>query len=167
MTDIFEEIHDLSRQNSYQKVIEKLLANNGQSIRSPYDSDLNHAWYLIGDAYYRLGNLEFAVSAFKKAIQQWADDKDAILALSNCYSELNSLSDAENVLRTAIQKWPGDGYYWYNLGNSLFDQRKYEESIAAYQNVVGDEELTSMAKSNIEAAKNKLSMLRIQRKQPT
>jgi len=68
MKDIFERIHELLRKSEYRIALDSLLTNNHKSIKSPYDSDVNHAWYLVGDTYYLLGDFQHAVSAFKKAL---------------------------------------------------------------------------------------------------
>lgn len=153
MKYIFEKAHQLSREERYQDMIDTLLSENGATIKSPYDVDLNHAWYLIGDAYYKQGKFQFAISAFKKAMEAWPDDKEAILALSNSYSESNLPEKSEQVLRDGLKKWPNNEQYIYNLANSLFDQKKYQEAISLYKKINNKSDLAMLAKRNIKSAK--------------
>lgn len=156
MKDCYEEIHRLLHSESYSTVLSMLCSKNGREINSPYDNDLNHGWYIVGDIYYKNENYELAVSAFKKAIQHREDDSEAYFALSNSYSELGMPDKAEHSLRKAIT-FKRKNVYVYNLANSLFDQGKYLEAIKLYGDVSGDDdELYSMAQKNLHLAKRKI-----------
>lgn len=153
MKNIFEKVHQLSREGKCNDMIDILLSGNGTTIKSPYDKDLNHAWYLVGDAYYRQGKFQFAISAFKRAIEDYPEDKEAILALANSYSESNLPEKAEIALRDGLRKWPNNEQYIYNLANALFDQKKYQEAISLYKSLTDQSELAVLAKRNIKSAK--------------
>lgn len=154
MKYIFEEVHQFSREGRCQDIIDTLLSENGTTIKSPYDIDLNHAWYLVGDAYYRQGKFQFAISAFKRAIEDWPEDKEAILALSNSYSESSLPEKSEQTLRDGLKKWPNNEQYIYNLANALFDQRKYQEAISLYKSLGDKSEFAVQAKINVKLARN-------------
>ncbi len=156
MRKVFETLHELSRNEQYQAMIDILLSKNGTGIKSPYNEDLNHSWYLVGDAYYRQGKFQNAISAFKKAIKDWPEDKEAILALSNSYSDYGLPDKAEQVLRNGLKKWPDNEQYIYNLANALFDQRKHQEAITLYETISDKSELALLANRNIKAARVKL-----------
>ncbi len=153
MKDIFNHVHQLSKQGEYQAILNELLAHDQSVIVSPYDTDENHAWYLVGNAYFKLKNYQQAISSFKRAIECWQDDKDGYLALANSYSDFGLPKKAEQVLRTALKKWPSDEKFVYNMGNALFDQKKYQDSIIYYEKVLSDFQLVSMANKNIKEAK--------------
>lgn len=82
-----------------------------------YDTDLNHAWYLLGSAFEKLGRLESAASCFKRAAEIWPEDSEAFLAYSN----------TENSLQKQIPflEWGcsvnDDMRIKFNLANALID----------------------------------------------
>ena len=156
MKDVFDNIHKLSQEEKYRSMLDLLLTSSGASVQSPYDTDINHAWYLAGDAYFRLGDFQQAVSAFKKAKESWGEDRDSFLALANSYSELGLPEKSEEVLREGLKIWQGDEEFSYNLGNALFDRCLYRDAIACYQSVVENPTLISMAENNIKAARREL-----------
>lgn len=157
MKDCFSAIHDLLREKKYMQVLSMLFNRQISNIESPYDSDLNHAWYIVGDIFFKQGEYEQAVSSFKKALDDWPDDVDAMLALSNCYSELNMPKKSEEVLLKAKKISPMNMSIIYNLGNSFFDQKMYQQAINMYNIVEStDENLQSLATKNIKRAEEKL-----------
>jgi len=158
MKDAFEFIHSLMKEKKFNDVITLLSKNQETSIRSPYDSDLNHAWYLLGDIYYKQQKYEDAVSAFKKCLIDRPDDIEAILALANCYFALELPEKAEIVLKEGKKVEPLNPKIIYSLANSLFDQEKYRESINLYEEVdFKDHEIYDLAKKNMLLAKRLLS----------
>jgi len=69
MKDVFEYIHELAMRGYYLEVLKALLTQDCTTIVSPYNTDTNHAWYLVGCAYFKLKNYQNAISAFKRAIE--------------------------------------------------------------------------------------------------
>lgn len=133
-----------------------MLDDKKNRIKSPYDSDLNHAWYIVGDIYFENGNYESAIHAFKQALTAWPMDKDAMLALANSYSEIVMPDKAEKVLRDALKLDPKNPLLLYNLANSLFDQGNYQDSIILYEKIEKkDDEVYELAQKNIKRAKYK------------
>lgn len=52
-SDVFEEIHVLLKQGHLEEALCKLYNSRNDTIKPPYDDDLNHAWYAVGDIYFR------------------------------------------------------------------------------------------------------------------
>ena len=152
--DFFNEIHILLREEKYDDVIDRLLSGNQHDISSPYASDKNHAWYILGDVYFHKRRFESAISAFKKSIEYRGNDIEAMLAISNCYSEIGMPDKAEEVLQKAMVYDSDNGNIIYNLANSLFDQGKYKKSIYFYRKITKENpELYKVASINIKHAK--------------
>lgn len=153
MKDIFDDIHRLLKKAEYEKALGELLASDGGKINSPYDQDLNHAWYTVGDAFYKLEQFEDAIAAFRKALENWPEDKEAALALSNSYSENKMPKEAELALKSFLEKNPANETLIYNLANALFDQEKWDEAIPLYTSIKRDTELYGLAQKNLKMAK--------------
>src|SRR5690606_36949471 len=105
------------RSGSYREVIELLVNQRRNKIRPPFDVDDNHAWYIAGDAFYKLEIFGDAGSCFRRALDVWPEDVDAMHALANTYSELGQAEKAVEVLRKAIVLQPHSDALKYNFGN--------------------------------------------------
>lgn len=154
MPNPFDEIYQLSRVGQYDAALAKLLGDDGAQLRAPYNDDLNHGWYVVGDVFYKKGEFRSAAEAFDKAIADRPDDHEALMALANCYFELSMPEMAERYLRVALE-FSDDPALIYNLGNALFDQGRYEEALAEYRRVPETAgEICSLARESIRAAQN-------------
>ena len=156
MKDIYYSIYTLIRKNRYLDALKDLLSEEMEKINPPFDQDLNHAWYLVGDIFYQLQRYDDAIIAFKKALDEWDSDVDAILALSNAYSSNLMPRNSEGILRRGLEIDPDNEKFKYNFGNSLFDQNRFDDAIECYREIKSDNELAKMARSNIrKSLKNK------------
>ena len=156
MADPFDEIHRLSRKAQYDQALGLLLDSAGRKIRAPYDDDLNHAWYVVGDLYYKKQDFQAAAQAFDKSVAARSDDSEALMALADCYSELQMPGMAERYLRIAL-KYGETIALTYNLGNALFDQERFDEALLEYEKIprsAGD--LYDLAQRNIAAARQRI-----------
>jgi tetratricopeptide (TPR) repeat protein len=154
MPDPFDEIYQLSRVGQYDAALAKLLGEDRAQLSAPYDSDLNHGWYVVGDVFYKKGEFRSAAEAFDKAIADRPDDHEALMALANCYFGLSMPEMAERYLRVALN-FSDDPALIYNLGNALFDQGRNEEALAEYRRIPETAgEIYSRARKNIRAAQN-------------
>jgi len=126
---------------------------------SPDASDLNHASYKEGCDHYNHGNFSRAKIAFENALEYWPLDPQAWFALGNCYDELNKPSKAEDCFRKSL-KYTSDekqSDVFYNLGNSLYDQRRLPEAIECYEKVSGQSSAYRASQINLARAKDELS----------
>lgn len=159
--DVFEEIHALLKQGHLKKALCNLYNSRNDTIKPPYNHDLNHAWYLVGDIYFRNKIFKLAVIAFKHALDDWQEDGDAYLAIGNCFDELCEFSSAEYHFRKALEINPKCEKSMYNLGNMLFDQEKYKEAIECYEKVVNrDTAVEKRSYKNLKLAKSRLKNLK-------
>ncbi|WP_428623519.1 tetratricopeptide repeat protein [Sedimenticola sp.] len=150
--DEFSEVHEKIGNREYDMALNLLCHNKTGKIRKPFDRDPNHAWYLVGDIFFKMGDYERAIEAFLEAFRCRDDDVEALWAIANCYSELHKPKNAEEYLRIAIKLDPSKQQLIYNLGNALFDQGQYEEALSWYEKVICvDDELYTLAKNNISA----------------
>ena len=153
MKDIYSPIYNLVEKELYLDALKALLSDGLEKINPPFDQDLNHAWYLVGDIFYQLRRYVDSIIAFKKALDEWDADVDAILALSNAYSSNREPRNAEDVLRRGLEIDPDNEKFRYNLGNSLFDQKRFDEAIEYYRGIKLNNMLAKMARSNIRKSK--------------
>ena len=68
MKDCFEDIHVLLKNKMYIDVINLVFDKKLNRINKPYDFDLNHAWYIVGDIFFKTQKYNSAISCFKKAL---------------------------------------------------------------------------------------------------
>ena len=140
VSDEFFEIHVLLRKKRFTAALRKLLVPRSVTLRREYSHDAssrNHAWYLVGDCFFRTSNMPAALLAFRKSALAWPGDVQALWAIGNCYSELGKHRLAERFFRRALvcaslREKPA---LRFNLGNALYDQKKYESAIQEYQKI--------------------------------
>lgn len=156
--DVFERIiHPLLSQGRTDEALDLLYDPETDAIKPPYDSDLNHAWYIIGKGFDRRGEQTRAVAAFERALEEWPDDAEAHSMLGCLYSDIGNHGSAGHHFRRALALDPASDEVKYNLANALFDQGKYEDAIALYQEISdAKSEAGRLARKNLKLAKSKL-----------
>jgi len=151
----FTEIYSLSRRGDYTEALDRMLNYETGRIRPPYSRDLNHAWYVVGDIYFKSQDNEQALRAFKSSLRNRQDDQEAMLAIANCYGELEKPRMAKYYLLKAL-KIKGRKHrnkLIYNLGNAYFDMGDYSDAVSQYRRVTkSNPEIFSLAKKNIKQA---------------
>ncbi len=162
MRDIFENVHTLLRERKLKRALNLMLNKNTNRIIAPYTEDINHAWFLIGDVYFKLGRMDEALAAFKKAYRHWKEDIDAMMLIGNCYDELGNPKTAKYYYIKAISTIGRkrhkrlDGLT-YNLGNAYFDMGKYELAITQYKKVrKSNKEVYQLAQKTINLSQKRL-----------
>lgn len=154
--DAFDYVHQLMRERKWSKALSELYDVNSGRIRKKYADDYNHAWYLIGDIYYKTRHFAQAAKAFRIAIKRWPDDFQAMMAIANCYSEMRAPRWSAYYLKKAIHIQPHNAKLLYNLGNAYFDLGKYDAAIKVY-NVAcryGDDAVLAKCRTNIDLAES-------------
>lgn len=154
----FEVVYEQIRAGHYQQALDLIYDAKKNQIYSCYQQDENHAWYVIGDIFYKMTHHEQAIFAFKNAIQAWHEDVDAYLAWSNILNEQGAYQQAINVLTQALN-FSNDARLFYQFANNLFDQQKFAEALIYYKKVPVDcTELYSLAVKNSQYAQRKLRL---------
>ena len=140
MGDIFERIHKCLRLDKLDCALNELVDLKTYKIKKPFDKDENHAWYVVGDIYFRKRMWGKALRAFKRAVLNWPEDVDAYVALADCYFEKNELGAARDALLKAQTISPSNSKVAYNLANIYFDLRQYEKAILLYTSITKDDD---------------------------
>ena len=99
---IFKKILNLINEKQYEYALDLLYDSRLKRINNGYKHDENHAWYLVADLFYKLGDLEGAKSAFIEAIKIWHEDIDAYIGLSNILNEQKRYKEAIIVLEEIL-----------------------------------------------------------------
>jgi tetratricopeptide (TPR) repeat protein len=161
----FLQVEKILKSSKYSEALVLLLGSKkshvgkGARIVPPYNSDLNHAWYLVGVVFYKQGKFNDALLAFRRSYRHWNKDVAAIRAIGNCYSELRNPKTAKYYFIKAISI-AGKGYkdidiLIYNLGNAYFDLKKYDLAIAEYKKVRKSDRVSyNLAQKNIKHAQD-------------
>ena len=160
MIDVFKHIHDLLVSNDYELVLDEVLNFETGRIKAPYSEDLNHAWYIVGDCYFKLSDYQMALRAFKNSLRNRKSDYQAMVAIANCHSEMGKPKQAKHYLLKAILSPEAKAQILdairYDLGNAYFDMHKYELAFDEYMKVrKSAPEVYSLARKNIELIQSK------------
>jgi Tfp pilus assembly protein PilF len=83
------------------------------------------------------GNLAQAQEAYLQALQAAPKDADLLNDLGYTYYSRGDWAEAEKTLRQALSVNPQHQRAWINLGLSLGQQQRYEESLEAFSKAVG------------------------------
>ena len=86
------------------------------------DENSPEALFEMGNTYYKNGNLDEAISAYKKAVEQNADYDAAWANLGAAYYAQQNLDQAEEAYLKAIALSPDDADVVYNLGAIYLQQ---------------------------------------------
>jgi len=131
---VFDQVHRMLRSPAQVGGVESIVLDKQTGrIRTPFTCDRNHAWYLLGCAAYEAGRFRDALLAFHKALRNWSEDADSMMALANCYSESGRPRWSVFYLGKALAVKPEDPELLYNMGNAYFDLQQYSSSVDCYE----------------------------------
>ncbi|WP_277372269.1 tetratricopeptide repeat protein [Pseudomonas sp. AA-38] len=154
MNDPFIEIHDLLRDKRHEDALGKIYDKARGTIKRDFQSDGNHAWYIVGDIFFKQSNYEMAAHSFKKSLESREDDIEACCALANAYSAMNMPDKSVVCLIADLKYKPDSSILNYNLGNAYFDMGDHKKAIRHYERVLPQhEDIYEMAQKNIQRAK--------------
>jgi Tfp pilus assembly protein PilF len=96
---------------------------------------------------------------FRKALKAWPRDSDTAWAIADCYSELLKPKLAEKFYRLALGTCAVKkrALLLYNIGNALFDQKKYKDALTQYERISKQNRVYKQARKNIKLAKSKIT----------
>ena len=158
--DLFRDVHVLLAQRKFARALDLVLSAKKNRIRSPYNSDANHAWYLVGEAHIGRGDNSAALTAFKRSRKADPTDWYASWAVADCYLELGKLKLAERHYRLALQSADRKhiSALRYDLANTLFDQGMYSLAIPLYQQASrsSNDVVAKRARKNLIRARRRL-----------
>lgn len=85
-------------------------------------------------------------------------DYQAWMALGNCYDRIKKPHRAEKCFRAALDNAPENDREGiiFNLGNSIYEQGRYAESIELFQMISPGTDLWVKAQRNSELVKTKM-----------
>lgn len=138
MRKIYTQIYDLMEAGNFEQAITTIINEQTGRLNPIFKIDANHSWYCAGDAYFKIGNYVEAIKAFQRSRK--ADPQDAIcfLALGNSYDALGRFKIAERMFRQALSLRLNEfnrATAFFNLGNALYDQRRYKEAIDIFNKI--------------------------------
>ncbi len=158
MNDKFDEVHSLLHKDEYQKALNLLYSSKTEQIKKPFNDDLNHAWYIVGDIFFKNNELHEAIDAFEKSYRYRKEDAEVLWAIATCYSVLNEPKDAEKWYKKALCFDGKNQKLLYDTGNALFDQEKFKNAQYYYESIDRENiELYEMARKNLSACKVRIT----------
>lgn len=134
--DVLAKAEKAFAEKNYVDVVDVL--NNG--LPAWEDADGNdakgRAYELLGNSYHQLRNTDKAIDAYTQAAALSNKTFDSAYALGNLYLVKNQPALAEKNFLDALKKKPDDPLALLGLGNSYFAQKKFPESLAAFEKVL-------------------------------
>lgn len=147
-------VHRLAAAGKLARALTELVDERTWRLRSSFRLDGNHSWYVAGDLLLKLERYSEAAKAFRKSLRAWRDDPQAMSAIGYCYSEMGKAWLAEYYFRRSLTIDPTNQEIRFNLGNALYDQRKFDDAITEYAKVTTRKgELSQMARRNSRLAR--------------
>lgn len=148
-------VHRLAGAGKLARALTELVDERTWRLRNPFRSDGNHSWYIAGDLLLKQERYSEAAKAFRRSLRAWQDDSHAMSAIGYCYSEIGKAWLAEYYFRRALRIDPTNQEVRFNLGNALYDQRKFDDAIAEYAKVTSRKgKLSQMARRNSRLARS-------------
>jgi len=122
-------------------------------------SDRNNEAYSKGCDYYAKQEYGQAKLSFEQAVEFWSEDARSWFALGNCHDAMNQPSRAEVCYLMSLKYSPEEAQpnVYFNLGNSLFDQAKYQQAVDCYEKIDDHNKAYTAAQKNLKLAKQRLS----------
>ncbi len=155
--DPFLQIHQLVKAGRFDSALKLIYSKSENRIKRDFRIDSNHAWYCVGDIFFKKKLYQQAKVAFKKALRSRPLDREAIMAVGNCYDQLARPKLAERYFRSALaspeaysDKVNPDSIR-FNLANSLLDQGRLSEAAELYRILSkSPTEIGALAKKNLK-----------------
>jgi tetratricopeptide (TPR) repeat protein len=156
--DPFIRVYQLCNQGKLAAALRVLIDPAACQLRKVFRFDCNHAWYCVGDILFKQRKVGEACDAFKKSLRTRPDDIDVLMAIGNCYDELQRPKIAERYFQKALDLSPQKNNnkrqsILLNLGNSLFDQGKFDKAAVVYRQLLrAPGEIGIRARKNLSIA---------------
>lgn len=127
----------------------------------PDAAKLNHEAYRNGCSYYERKDYKQAKVLFEQALEYRPEDARTWFALGNCHDLMNQPTRAEVCYLMSLQHSAEDAQpnVYFNLGNSLFDQGKYQEAIDCYTKIGDNSKAYAPAQRNLSLAQARLPQI--------
>jgi tetratricopeptide (TPR) repeat protein len=108
-------------------------------------------WNMIAMEFLLLEDFESAIPFFKKCLDYDNEDYQSLYNLIFCYENLGMIDESISELSSVLEKRPYSKIAWHQLGKIYNKQKKYKESISAFDfAIISDDQFVS---AYIEKAK--------------
>ena len=108
-------------------------------------------WNMIAMEFLLLEDFESAIPFFKKCLDYDNEDYQSLYNLVFCYENLGMIDESISELSSVLEKRPYSKIAWHQLGKIYNKQKKYKESISAFDfAIISDDQFVS---AYIEKAK--------------
>ena len=96
------------------------------------DPEINDAYFVLGNIYFKQRNFEQAIAAFEQALERKPDDSFCVINIANSYQMMGKPEEAERFVIDYLKKGFSDSQLYYLLGTLNYNQKKYDEAIKYY-----------------------------------
>lgn len=134
-------------------VCETILDEKSGRVVAPYTDDLNHAWYVVGNATFHMKQYHRALKAFQRAYRYDEGDWMALWGIADCYDRSKRPRMAQRYYERALSFVPTNAALRYNLANACIDLRQYSQAISLLRRIsTPDTELRRKVRKNLRMA---------------
>ncbi len=122
---------DLYMNGDYKGAIKEFKRSVGLSPYSEYSVETSN---YMANAYLKLGEVEKAISTYKKSIGLFPNRDDTNIKLGNLYFSLDRPEEAEQQYKEAVRKYPSSNNY-FSLGQAYLNLDRLGEAEAIFAKV--------------------------------
>lgn len=119
-----------SKRDEHDKAIEQL------KIALKYTDDLADVYNLLGMEYLLADNLEQARHYFEKCLEEDIMDQSSLYNVVYCYEFTEQYEPGVRYLENYIEKNPYSEIAWHQMGRFLYEIKKYNEALNAFDYAV-------------------------------
>ena len=94
--------------------------------------DQANAFYIQGVQATQTNKIDESIALYRKAIAIYADDPDFQINLGVALGDKGNFKEAETTLNHALTLAPQNWTVPYNLGNVLYQEKKYQDAVNAW-----------------------------------
>ena len=145
--------HKTFSEKNYVDTIDALNAGLTYWRESDGPEKKAEAYELLGKSHRALRNLDKSLDAYQQAVKFSNSRYDVYYDMASIYLTKGLADQAERNFREALRVKPDDPLSLLGLGNSLFEQRKYEEAREAFQRIIDTSPGVKDALASIAAMK--------------
>ena len=113
------------------KFLGELLYDKGTKLMSKYKESKD-----VQDSLAAMEQFNKAISVLEKGRQEYPNDSDMLLTLSNSYIAANKVEIAMDAFKAGVEKDPENKYYRYNLGVLYLGAKDYTNAETQFKKAV-------------------------------
>jgi choline-sulfatase len=93
------------------------------------DPEITDAYFSLGNVYFKIGEHEKAIQAFRQALEKKPDDVFTVINIANSFLAMGRFAEAERFVLDYIKTGFSDPQLYFLLGNMNFVRKNYDAAV--------------------------------------